>query len=59
MCVVLREENVAGEYFGPMLDLLVSLKNGFVNGVRVRIGRVQVSGRIWETVSAIAQLGLH
>uniref|UniRef100_A0A9J2P4L3 Phosphorylase b kinase regulatory subunit n=1 Tax=Ascaris lumbricoides TaxID=6252 RepID=A0A9J2P4L3_ASCLU len=39
-CLVLREENVSGEYFSHMLDLLVSMKNGFVNGVRVRIGRV-------------------
>uniref|UniRef100_A0A915E5Y7 Phosphorylase b kinase regulatory subunit n=1 Tax=Ditylenchus dipsaci TaxID=166011 RepID=A0A915E5Y7_9BILA len=39
-CMVLREENVVGEYFDNMLDLLVSLKNGFVNGIRVRIGRI-------------------
>ncbi|VDK55544.1 unnamed protein product [Anisakis simplex] len=39
-CLVLREENVSGEYFSHMLDLLVSMKNGFVEGVRVRIGRV-------------------
>uniref|UniRef100_A0A8R1I4J9 Phosphorylase b kinase regulatory subunit n=1 Tax=Caenorhabditis japonica TaxID=281687 RepID=A0A8R1I4J9_CAEJA len=40
MCVVLREENVAGEYFDHILDLLVQLKNGHINGVRVRLGRV-------------------
>ncbi|KAK0399096.1 hypothetical protein QR680_002897 [Steinernema hermaphroditum] len=39
-CIVLREENVSGEYFDPMLDLLVKLKNGFINGIRVRLGRV-------------------
>ncbi|KAL3119137.1 hypothetical protein niasHT_003920 [Heterodera trifolii] len=39
-CMILREENVSGEYFSNMLDLLVSLKNGFVNGVRVRLGRI-------------------
>uniref|UniRef100_A0A914GR47 Phosphorylase b kinase regulatory subunit n=1 Tax=Globodera rostochiensis TaxID=31243 RepID=A0A914GR47_GLORO len=39
-CMILREENVAGEYFANMLDLLVKLKNGFVNGVRVRLGRI-------------------
>lgn len=38
--MVLREENVSGEYFDSMLDLLVCLKNGYVNGIRVRIGRV-------------------
>jgi phosphorylase kinase alpha/beta subunit len=38
--MVLREENVVGEYFDNMLDLLVSLKNGYVNGTRVRIGRI-------------------
>ena len=41
--MVLREENVSVEYFSHMLDLLVAMKNGFVNGVRVRIGRVHVS----------------
>ncbi|CAD6193542.1 unnamed protein product [Caenorhabditis auriculariae] len=40
MCIVLREENVAGEYFDHILDLLVQLKNGHVNGIRVRLGRV-------------------
>ncbi|CDH93396.1 Phosphorylase b kinase regulatory subunit [Caenorhabditis elegans] len=40
MCVVLREENVAGEYFDHILDLLVQLKNGHINGIRVRLGRV-------------------
>ncbi|CAD5226819.1 unnamed protein product [Bursaphelenchus xylophilus] len=39
-CMVLREENIVGEYFEKMLDLLVSMKNGFVNGIRVRIGRI-------------------
>uniref|UniRef100_A0A0N5AQ64 Phosphorylase b kinase regulatory subunit n=1 Tax=Syphacia muris TaxID=451379 RepID=A0A0N5AQ64_9BILA len=39
-CMVLREENVTGEYFGHLLDLLIAMKNGYVNGVRVRIGRV-------------------
>lgn len=59
MCIVLREENVAGEkgerarkgerenipgeYLDHILDLLVQLKNGYVNGVRVRLGRVHVS----------------
>ncbi|VDM97152.1 unnamed protein product, partial [Thelazia callipaeda] len=39
-CMVLREENMSGEYFNHMLDLLISLKNGYVSGVRVRVGRV-------------------
>jgi len=39
-CMVLREENVIGEYFDHMLDLLVALKTGFVNGIRVRVGRI-------------------
>uniref|UniRef100_A0AC35G3F3 Phosphorylase b kinase regulatory subunit n=1 Tax=Panagrolaimus sp. PS1159 TaxID=55785 RepID=A0AC35G3F3_9BILA len=39
-CMVLREENVVGEYFEHMLDLLVGLKTGFINGIRVRIGRI-------------------
>uniref|UniRef100_A0A914XRT9 Phosphorylase b kinase regulatory subunit n=1 Tax=Plectus sambesii TaxID=2011161 RepID=A0A914XRT9_9BILA len=39
-CVILREDNVVGEHFDQMLELLVNLKNGFVDGVRVRVGRV-------------------
>uniref|UniRef100_A0AC34QWD7 Phosphorylase b kinase regulatory subunit n=1 Tax=Panagrolaimus sp. JU765 TaxID=591449 RepID=A0AC34QWD7_9BILA len=39
-CMVLREENVVGEYFDHILDLLVGLKTGYVNGIRVRIGRI-------------------
>ncbi|KAI6175597.1 Phosphorylase b kinase regulatory subunit [Aphelenchoides bicaudatus] len=35
--MVLREENVVGEYFEQILDLLVGMKNGFVNRTRVRI----------------------
>jgi hypothetical protein len=41
--MTLREVNVVGEHFERMLHLLVSLKNGFVDGVRVRVGRVHVS----------------
>ncbi|KAL6739447.1 hypothetical protein Aduo_012901 [Ancylostoma duodenale] len=40
MCLLLREENIVGEYFDHILDLLVQLKNGHVNGIRVRMGRV-------------------
>ena len=40
--VVLREENVISDYFEKILDLLVSLKRGHINGVRVRIGRIHV-----------------
>ncbi|VDM67189.1 unnamed protein product [Strongylus vulgaris] len=40
MCLLLREENIMGEYFDHILDLLVQLKNGHVNGIRVRMGRV-------------------
>ncbi|KAI6223548.1 Phosphorylase b kinase regulatory subunit [Aphelenchoides fujianensis] len=39
-CIILREENVVGEYFELILDLLVGMKNGFVNRTRVRIGRI-------------------
>ncbi|CAG9539143.1 unnamed protein product [Cercopithifilaria johnstoni] len=39
-CMVLREEIMSGEYFNHMLDLLISLKNGCVSGVRVRVGRL-------------------
>ncbi|VDL69748.1 unnamed protein product [Nippostrongylus brasiliensis] len=40
MCILLREENIVGEYFDHILDLLVQLKTGHVNGIRVRLGRV-------------------
>ncbi|VDM53551.1 unnamed protein product [Angiostrongylus costaricensis] len=40
MCLLLREENIVGEYFDHILDLLVQLKNGHVNSIRVRLGRV-------------------
>ncbi|KAK6012984.1 hypothetical protein OSTOST_21836 [Ostertagia ostertagi] len=43
MCLLLREENIVGEYFDHILDLLVQLKTGYVNGIRVRVGRVHVS----------------
>ncbi|VDK83214.1 unnamed protein product [Litomosoides sigmodontis] len=39
-CMVLREEIMSGEYFSYMLDLLISLKNGCISGVRVRVGRL-------------------
>jgi phosphorylase kinase alpha/beta subunit len=38
--MVLREENIVGEYFEQVLDLLVGMKNGYVNRTRVRIGRI-------------------
>lgn len=38
--IVLREENIVGEYFEQILDLLVGMKNGYVNKTRVRIGRI-------------------
>lgn len=38
--MVLREENIVGEYFEHILDLLVGMKNGYVNKTRVRIGRI-------------------
>ena len=41
-CVVLREENIRGAHFDEMLELLVAMKNGNIDGVRVRVGRVQV-----------------
>uniref|UniRef100_A0A1I7VHF3 Phosphorylase b kinase regulatory subunit n=1 Tax=Loa loa TaxID=7209 RepID=A0A1I7VHF3_LOALO len=39
-CMVLRGEIMSGEYFSHMLDLLISLKNGCISGVRVRVGRL-------------------
>uniref|UniRef100_A0A7E4ZX26 Phosphorylase b kinase regulatory subunit n=1 Tax=Panagrellus redivivus TaxID=6233 RepID=A0A7E4ZX26_PANRE len=39
-CMVLRDENVVPEYFEHLLDLLVAFKTGYINGIRVRIGRI-------------------
>ncbi|KAL3981501.1 Glycosyl hydrolases 15 family protein [Acanthocheilonema viteae] len=39
-CMILRGEIMSGEYFSQMLDLLISLKNGCISGVRVRVGRL-------------------
>uniref|UniRef100_A0A0N5A3W4 Phosphorylase b kinase regulatory subunit n=1 Tax=Parastrongyloides trichosuri TaxID=131310 RepID=A0A0N5A3W4_PARTI len=39
-CLLLRDENVLGQFFNNMLNLLVCLKNGHMNGVRVRVGRI-------------------
>lgn len=42
----MRRGSIPGEYLDHILDLLVQLKNGYVNGVRVRLGRVHVSTAI-------------
>lgn len=39
-CLLLRDDNVLGQFFNNMLNLLVCLKNGHMNGVRVRVGRI-------------------
>ncbi|KAL1227892.1 putative phosphorylase b kinase regulatory subunit beta [Trichinella spiralis] len=41
ICLLLTEELVCGEHFSKVLSLLVDLKSGLCNGIRVRVGRLQ------------------
>ncbi|KAK6186118.1 hypothetical protein SNE40_008216 [Patella caerulea] len=40
-CMVIRENSIRGHNFGEFLDLLAQFKKGSVDGVRVRLGRLQ------------------
>ncbi|KAL7978926.1 hypothetical protein Chor_013415 [Crotalus horridus] len=39
--VLIREDNIRGSRFNPILDMLASFKNGVVGGVKVRVDRLQ------------------
>ncbi|VDP03041.1 unnamed protein product, partial [Soboliphyme baturini] len=56
-CVLLTEPLVVGEHFASILDLLVDMKNGRCNNVRVRLGRVQnlLSAGCWEHLDFVPQ----
>ncbi|KRZ46133.1 putative phosphorylase b kinase regulatory subunit beta, partial [Trichinella pseudospiralis] len=41
ICLLLTEDLVCGEHFSKVLNLLVDLKSGLCNGIRVRVGRLQ------------------
>uniref|UniRef100_G1U904 Phosphorylase b kinase regulatory subunit n=1 Tax=Oryctolagus cuniculus TaxID=9986 RepID=G1U904_RABIT len=48
--VLIREDNIRGSRFNPMLDMLAALKNGMIGGVKVHVDRLQtlISGAVVE-----------
>ncbi|XP_078462665.1 phosphorylase b kinase regulatory subunit beta isoform X2 [Lampetra fluviatilis] len=48
--VIIREDNIRGSRFNPVLDMLASFKQGSLEGVKVRIDRLQtlISGAAME-----------
>ncbi|CDQ59399.1 unnamed protein product [Oncorhynchus mykiss] len=48
--VLIREDNIKGSRFNPVLDMLASFKKGSVGGVKVHVDRLQtlISGAIVE-----------
>ncbi|MBN3304867.1 KPBB kinase, partial [Amia calva] len=49
-CVLIREDNIRGSRFNPVLDMLASFKKGNVGDVKVHVDRLQtlISGAIVE-----------
>ncbi|XP_064414578.1 phosphorylase b kinase regulatory subunit beta isoform X2 [Latimeria chalumnae] len=48
--VLIREDNIRGSRFSPVIDMLASFKKGSVGGVKVRVDRLQtiISGAVVE-----------
>uniref|UniRef100_A0A8C4QQZ7 Phosphorylase b kinase regulatory subunit n=1 Tax=Eptatretus burgeri TaxID=7764 RepID=A0A8C4QQZ7_EPTBU len=46
--ILIREDNLRGERFAPMMDMLTDFKKGIVGKVKVRVDRIQVSILIGE-----------
>ncbi|KAF3817861.1 hypothetical protein GH733_013148 [Mirounga leonina] len=48
--VLIREDNIRGSRFNPILDMLASFKKGIVGGVKVHVDRLQtlISGAVVE-----------
>ncbi|XP_036922274.1 phosphorylase b kinase regulatory subunit beta isoform X1 [Sturnira hondurensis] len=48
--VLIREDNIRGSRFNPILDMLAAFKKGVVGGVKVRVDRLQtlISGAVVE-----------
>ncbi|MEQ2268252.1 hypothetical protein XENORESO_018200, partial [Xenotaenia resolanae] len=42
--VLIREDNIKGSRFNPVLDMLASFKKGIIGGVKVHVDRLQVCG---------------
>ncbi|KAK5606352.1 hypothetical protein CRENBAI_022882 [Crenichthys baileyi] len=41
--VLIREDNIKGSRFNPVLDMLASFKKGIIGGVKVHVDRLQLS----------------
>ncbi|XP_024151006.1 phosphorylase b kinase regulatory subunit beta isoform X3 [Oryzias melastigma] len=48
--VLIREDNIKGSRFNPVLDMLASFRKGFIGGVKVHVDRLQtlISGAFVE-----------
>uniref|UniRef100_A0A2I3MDZ4 Phosphorylase b kinase regulatory subunit n=1 Tax=Papio anubis TaxID=9555 RepID=A0A2I3MDZ4_PAPAN len=48
--VLIREDNIRGSRFNPILDMLAALKKGIIGGVKVHVDRLQtlISGAVVE-----------
>ncbi|XP_045888133.1 phosphorylase b kinase regulatory subunit beta isoform X4 [Micropterus dolomieu] len=48
--VLIREDNIKGSRFNPVLDMLASFKKGIIGGVKVHVDRLQtlISGAVVE-----------
>jgi len=42
-CMLIRENNIRGQNFSEFLDLLAQFKSGDVDGIKVRVGKLQVN----------------
>ncbi|XP_052222503.1 phosphorylase b kinase regulatory subunit beta-like isoform X2 [Dreissena polymorpha] len=57
-CMLIRENNIRGQNFSEFLDLLAQFKSGDVDGIRVRVGRLQtlISSACVEHLDFLSQL---
>ncbi|NWH32886.1 KPBB kinase, partial [Chloropsis hardwickii] len=54
--VLIREDNIRGSRFNPILDMLAAFRKGVVGGVKVRVDRVQtlISGAVVEQLDFLS-----
>ncbi|XP_068058714.1 phosphorylase b kinase regulatory subunit beta isoform X3 [Anomalospiza imberbis] len=54
--VLIREDNIRGSRFSPILDMLAAFRKGLVGGVKVRVDRVQtlISGAVVEQLDFLS-----
>ncbi|XP_052816202.1 phosphorylase b kinase regulatory subunit beta-like isoform X2 [Mya arenaria] len=57
-CMLIRENNIRGTNFTEFLELLAAFKSGDVDGIRVRVGRLQtlISSACVEHLDFLSQL---